>query len=224
MPVTKHALSNLSITTFLTPSITHTLRRFGIVLIAAGFVWLTGCTAMRAQNPGSGYGPVNAVANEQGERVMLKGADVVAYFVQNKAMMGTPQFKSDYKGVTFQFANAEHKALFDKQPEKYLPEFGGYCANGLAYGIPWGGDFDTWKMVNGKLYINGGKGSFEAFMLNPTLNIERATKYWTEEVSGSNSFVQRAKRLTMRVPHYKSGGELAQDVAAAKANGTFKPE
>ena len=198
-------------------------RYFATALIGLTFLWLTGCGAMRAQNPGTGYGPVNAVANEKGERVMLKGADVVAYFVLNKAMMGSPEFKSDYKGVTFQFANAEHKKLFEQQPEKYLPEFGGYCANGLAYGIPWGGDFDTWKMIDGKLYINGGQGSFEAFMLNPTLNIARANKYWTEEVKDSNSFVQRAKRLTLRVPHYKSGGELAADVAAAKANGSFKP-
>ena len=195
------------------------------ILICVAFYLLSlgGCTAMHAQNPGAGYGPVNAVANDKGARVMLKGADVVSYFVDGKSAMGTPEFSSVYKDVTFQFSSAKHKALFDTQPEKYLPEFGGYCANGLVYGIPWGGDFDTYKMIDGKLYINGGQGSKDAFGLDEKRHIKLATKYWKEEVQGSNSFVQRLKRLVFRVPHYKGGAQLAADVAAAKANGTYKP-
>ena len=194
-----------------------------LMLVAFYLLSLGGCTAMHAQNPGAGYGPVNAVANDKGARVMLKGADVVSYFVEGKAAMGTPEFSSLYKEVTFQFANSKHKALFDQQPEKYMPQFGGYCANGMVYGIPWGGDFDTWKMIDGKLYINGGQDSKDAFSLDEKRHVELATKYWKEEVEGSNSFIQRFKRLTLRVPHYKSGTQLAADVSAAKANGTLKP-
>ena len=54
----------------------------------------------------------------------------------------TPAIKSVYKDVTFRFASAEHKKMFDAAPEKYLPQFGGYCTNGIVYGIPWGGDAD----------------------------------------------------------------------------------
>jgi YHS domain-containing protein len=78
---------------------------------------------------------------------MLKGADVVAYFTQGRYVQGSPQFRSQYQGVDFRFASAEHKALFDKAPATYLPQYGGYCANGIVYGIPWGGDADTWKMI-----------------------------------------------------------------------------
>jgi YHS domain-containing protein len=178
---------------------------------------LSACSALVAQNPSSALSPVNAVADGADERVMLKGYDVVAYFTQGQHRLGTPQIKSVFEGVTFRFASAEHKALFDASPAKYLPQYGGYCANGMVYGIPWGGDGDTWLIVDGKLYINGGADSKAAFLLDVPGNIQRADKYWADEAKGSNSFVQRAKRLLFRVPHYKSGAELEQLVRTAAA-------
>jgi YHS domain-containing protein len=179
-------------------------------------VLLSGCAAITAQNPGGKLTPVNAHALEGQSRVMLKGQDVVAYFTQGKHAMGSAQFASVYEGITFQFASAEHKALFDKEPSKYQPQYGGYCANGIVYGIPWGGDADSWRMIDGKLYIFGGQGSRDGFLLDVPGNIKLADKYWAEEVNGANSFWQRGKRLVLRVPHYKSGSELAALVAAAK--------
>jgi hypothetical protein len=88
----------------------------------------------------------------------------------------------------------------------------------VVYGIPWGGDADTWKMVDGRLFIFGGQGSKDAFLLEEAANIALADRYWQQEVSGSNSFVQRAKRLVFKVPHYKSGDELAKAVAAAQGS------
>ena len=190
-----------------------------VLLALCAAVALGGCSALVAQNPSSALKPVNAVADATDERVMLKGHDVVAYFTQGKHALGSVQIKSVYEGVTFRFASAEHKALFDANPTKYLPQYGGYCANGMAYGIPWGGDADTWLLVDGKLYINGGAGSKAAFLLDVPGNIKLADKYWREEAQGSNSFVQRAKRLVFRVPHYKSGEELdrmVKDAAAKK--------
>ena len=190
-----------------------------LLLLLAVFA-LGGCGAMSAQNPSGKYTPVNAVAEgDDSGRLMLKGADVVAYFVDGKYTSGSPQFSSQYEAVTFRFASAEHKALFDKAPTNYLPQFGGYCTNGIVYAIPWGGDADTWKMINGKLYIFGGQGSKDAFELDEPANLALAEKYWQDEIKGSNSFFQRTWRLVVRVPHYKSGEELAKEVAAAKASG-----
>ncbi|MFM2112351.1 MAG: hypothetical protein RLZZ271_1011, partial [Pseudomonadota bacterium] len=93
------------------------------------------------------------------------------------------------------------------------------CANGIVYGIPWGGDADAWKIINGKLYIFGGKASQEGFELDEKANLALANQYWASEVAGSNSFIQRAKRLVLRVPHYKSGEELARLVAQSRAAG-----
>ena len=192
----------------------------GAVLIAACIIFLGGCGAIKAQNPTQGYKPVNATPDEAGTPLMLKGYDVVGYFVANKDTVGSPQFKTNYKDIVFYFSSAENKALFDKAPTKYLPEFGGYCANGIVYGIPWGGDGNTWKMIDGKLYIFGGQGSKDAFLIDEKNNVTLANKYWKEEVDGNNSFWQRTKRTTFaRVPHYKSGAELAKAVDEAKAKG-----
>jgi YHS domain-containing protein len=194
----------------------QTLKNYALPVVLASVVLFSGCAAITAQNPGGKLTPVNAHVVEGKSRVMLKGHDVVSYFTQNKHAMGSPQFSSEYEGITYQFSSAEHKALFDKEPAKYQPQYGGYCANGIVYGIPWGGDADSWRMIDGKVYIFGGAGSRDGFLLDIPGNTKLADKYWAEEVAGSNSFWQRSKRLIFRVPHYKSGSELAAAVAAAK--------
>ena len=190
---------------------------------AARAVSLAGCTAMLAQNPSSPLKPVNAMSEGGDEHVMLKGHDMVAYFTDGKHMPGLAAIKSVHQGVTFRFASAEHKALFDANPAKYIPQYGGFCANGIAYAIPWGGDADTWRIDDGKLYIFGGAGSKRAWEIDRQLNLQLAEKYWAEEVSGSNSFFQRSKRLVLRVPHYKCGAELEAEYLQRKAAGTLKP-
>jgi hypothetical protein len=118
-----------------------------------------------------------------------------------------------YKDVTFRFSKPENKALFDQAPDKYIPQFGGYCTNGIVYGVAWGGDANVWEMIDGKLYIFGGRGSHDAFMLDVPRNMALANKYWNEEINGSNAFLQRARRLIFHVPHWKTGKELADEVA-----------
>jgi YHS domain-containing protein len=196
-----------------------TLRRMATLLALGAISTLIGCAAINAQNPGGALKPVNAHVVDDVSSVMLKGHDVVSYFTQGKHAIGTTQFASIYEGVTFRFASAEHKALFDKEPAKYIPQFGGYCANGIVYGIPWGGDADTWMIQNGKLYIFGGQGSKDGFLVDVPGNMALAEKYWKEQVNGSNSFIQRTKRLVFKVPHYKSGEQIANEVAAKKGKG-----
>jgi YHS domain-containing protein len=193
-----------------------------VSLAAAGVLsiaLLGGCSALVAQNPSGALSPVNAVELDGQTRVMLAGADVVAYFTEGRHRPGDARFTSVHEGVAFRFASAEHQALFDAAPARYLPQYGGYCANGIAYGIPWGGDADTWRIIDGKLYIFGGQGSKDAFELDVPGNLALAERYWRDEVAGSNSFWQRGKRLVFRVPHYKTGEELAAMVAAARAPG-----
>ncbi|HSN20261.1 MAG TPA: YHS domain-containing (seleno)protein [Usitatibacter sp.] len=174
---------------------------------------LGGCAPMFTQSPGAGLSPVNAVSEGPDKHLMLFGYDVVSYFTDHHEQRGDPSIKTVYKEVTFRFATPEHKAMFDAAPAKYIPQFGGYCANGMVYGIPWGGDVDQWEIFDGKLYIFGGKGSHDAFMLDVPRNLKLAHHYWDTEVNGSNALVQRVKRLVFRVPHYKMGKELAEEVA-----------
>ena len=186
----------------------------GVTLLA-----LAGCAPLMVQSPGGALSPVNAISDGDDKHLMLFGADVVAYFTEGKHRQGDPAIKSVLDGVTFRFATLEHKALFDKEPKRYLPQYGGYCANGIVYGIPYGGNADAWRIIDGKLYTFGGKGSIDGFHLDVPRNVALADKYWKEEVNGANAFVQRVKRLLFRVPHYLTGPELAQEVTKHKAKG-----
>ncbi len=159
----------------------------------------------------AGSGPHNSVADGADGILMLKGHDPVAYFTLGKHTLGRADIKADFDGATYRFMNDAHKAMFVKEPAKYAPQFGGFCSNGIVYGIPWGGDADTWKIIDGKLFIFGGESSQRYFLMNEKANLALAERYWAEEIKGHNAVVQRYKRLVMRVPHYKSGKELQDE-------------
>jgi YHS domain-containing protein len=189
-----------------------TIKLFFASIIA---LILSACAPLIVQSPGGVLTPVNAISEGEDKHLILFGHDVVAYFTEGKHRLGSAAHKSKVGEVTFRFASAENKALFDKEPAKYTPQFGGFCANGTVYGIPWGGDADTWSIIDGKLYIFGGKDSKDAFMVNAAKNMELANQYWKTEIAGSNAFFQRTKRMVSKVPHYKTGEQLAAEVAAA---------
>jgi YHS domain-containing protein len=193
------------------------MRKLLGIITFLGFI--AGCAPIVTQSPSIGtqsIRPLNAVSEGQDKHLMLFGHDVVAYFTQSAHKKGDPAINSVIDGVTFRFASAEHKVLFDKEPKKYIPQYNGYCANGIVYGIPWGGDADSWRVIDGKLYIFGGKGSRDAFLLDVPKNRALADKYWKDEVNGSNAYTQRIMRAYLnRVPHYKSGAALAKEVEAA---------
>jgi len=188
----------------------NTLFRAGALIAVA--VVLSGCGAMKAQNPDGDLSPINGIANESAVHLILFGADVVGYFTENRYIQGSPEYRSDYEGVAFHFASAENKALFDANPTAYLPQYGGYCANGISFAIPWGGNAEDFIIHDGKLYIFGGELSKQAFLLDRDGNLALADKYWEEEIQGNNSFWQRTRRLIIRVPHYQTGDEQAAAV------------
>ncbi len=170
--------------------------------LALLFLCLAGC---------AGTGPYNTISDGADAHLMLKGADPVAYFTQGKYLLGKADIKTEYDGVTYRFQSEEDKAAFLKEPVKYVPQFGGFCSNGIVYGIPWGGDADVWQIIDGKLYIFGGQSSKNYFLMNEKKNLELSHQYWDSEVKGSNGVTQRYYRLAWRVPHYKTGAELAAE-------------
>ena len=82
------------------------------------------------------------------------GYDVVAYFTDGKPMRGNGYHVTDYRGVTYAFTSDEHKKLFEANPSKYAPAYGGWCAYGVAVGKKFVADPEVWKIVDGKLYLN----------------------------------------------------------------------
>ena len=155
--------------------------------------------------PAPGAGPYDTAANGADRRVMLRGHDPVAYFTTGKPARGDPAFRTDFDGVTYRFVNEENRFLFMKNPLKYVPMFGGFCANGMVYAIPREGEPDTWKVIDGRLYIFAGKAARRYFVMDEEANVRLAQRYWKDEVEGGIALVQRLKRLATRVPPEKSG-------------------
>ena len=191
-------------------------RITGLSLAIVSSAFISGCSPLVAQSPGQGLSPVNAITEGDDRHLMLAGHDVVSYFTENTHRRGNPSIKSVHRNVTFRFSKPEHKALFDAAPEKYIPQFGGYCSNGIVYAVPWGGEADIWKIMDGKLYIFAAREAHDAFMLDVPRNLALAHKYWRGEVEGSNPLVQRTRRIIFRVPHWKTNAELAEAVARSK--------
>ena len=162
-------------------------------------------------------GPYNSVSDGADSVLMLRGYDPVAYFTLGKHTLGKSDIKATHDGATYRFANEEHKAMFTKEPAKYAPQYGGFCSNGIVYGIPWGGDPDTWKVIDGKLYIFGGESSRKYFLMDEKKNLQRADQYWASEVKGVNAFTHRYYRLLVRVPHYKTGAQLEAEWQQAQS-------
>jgi YHS domain-containing protein len=84
----------------------------------------------------------------------LSGYDPVAYFTDGKPVRGSGYQVTVFKGITYAFASEEHKKMFEANPEKYVPVYGGFCAYGVAVGKKFVADPEVWKIVDGKLYLN----------------------------------------------------------------------
>jgi YHS domain-containing protein len=178
---------------------------------------LAGCSALVAQNPSSPMQPVNAVRDGDEARLMLRGYDVVAYQTLGRAVLGSPQYRSEFEGVSYYFSSAEHQTQFQREPERYQPAYHGYDATRIVYAIPELADPSIWRQIDGRLFLFADAGSKAAFELDLAGNVALADKYWKSEVAGSNSAWQSMWRRVDRVPHYRSRDELERAVAAAQA-------
>jgi YHS domain-containing protein len=87
----------------------------------------------------------------------IEGVDPVAYFTQGKPVEGRSAFSHDWMDATWYFASAENRDQFAADPEKYAPQYGGYCAWAVAQGYTAKIDPEAWKIVDGKLYLNYSK-------------------------------------------------------------------
>jgi len=108
----------------------------------------------------------------------LKGYDPVAYFEQGRPVQGSPQFSHRWMEATWWFATAEHRDLFTKDPQKYAPQFGGYCAYALSEGYTANIDPEAWKIVDGKLYLNYSRGVQKKWEEDLQRRIQAAEKNW----------------------------------------------
>jgi len=125
--------------------------------------------AALADNP-----PINT--DESGHAI--RGFDPVAYFTDGAPQPGSESYAHDWNGATWLFTSAEHRDAFAADPERYAPQFGGYCAYAVAKGHAANADPRVWSIVDGKLYLNLGPGVQTMWQEDVPGNIARAQNNW----------------------------------------------
>lgn len=88
-------------------------------------------------------------------RVVLKGHDPVAYFTAGKPVKGDPSISYDWDGQRYLFASSDNRKKFAADPDRYAPQFGGYCTGTMARGGRAEADPEAWVIADGKLYVFG---------------------------------------------------------------------
>jgi YHS domain-containing protein len=110
--------------------------------------------------------------------VGIQGYDPVAFFTDGKPVLGNEQFHSTYHDVTYRFVSAEHQAMFENDPAKYEPQFGGYCAYGVAKGHLAPVKIDAFQIVDGRLLMQYDMKVKETFNKDQQGNLQAADKNW----------------------------------------------
>jgi len=108
----------------------------------------------------------------------VDGYDVVAYFDQGRPVKGKDEFSTKWKGAEWHFASAEHLEAFKANPEKYAPQYGGYCAWAVAHDDTASAEPDLWTIVDGKLYLNYNKDIQDKWQADKEELIKEADRNW----------------------------------------------
>lgn len=165
------------------------MRSIKLALVAAAL--FTGTLAL-APSHAFAADEVNVTAGktETGSGLAARGYDVVAYFTDSKAVLGDAKFTAVHNNATYRFASQEHLDLFKANPDKYTPQFGGFCAFGCFVGKKFDGDPTLWKIVDGKLYFNLNPTIQQKWSEDTKAKIEKANENWQkiekEPVSETN--------------------------------------
>ncbi len=112
----------------------------------------------------------------------IQGYDVVAFHIQQKPVFGDSLIKTRWKDADWYFSSESNLKLFTLNPEKYAPQFGGYCAYGCSDGNGHKAPtkIETWTLVNEKLYFNYNLKVQEIWKKNQSALIEKAEKNWPQ--------------------------------------------
>ena len=110
--------------------------------------------------------------------VAVGGYDAVAYFKDGKAQRGDEAITLEHGGAIWRFATKDNRDLFAKDPAKYEPQYGGYCAWAVSQGYTAKGDPNAWKIVDGRLYLNYNKSVQSTWEKNAKANIGKADINW----------------------------------------------
>jgi len=116
--------------------------------------------------------------NLNNEGVILDGYDPVAFFTESKPVKGNPNFQYSYQDAIYYFASQQHLDMFKTDPEKFKPQYGGWCAYAVSLGRIAPIDVNTFSIVDGRLFIQHNQRAVNGWNKDVTGNIIKADKYW----------------------------------------------
>ena len=125
----------------------------------------------------NGFGGI-AVGKSPVDDLAIKGYDAVAYFTAGKALKGNESFILQWHNMTWYFLSKENRDLFAASPEKYAPQYDGYCAWAMTESRKAITDPEVWKIVDGKLYLNCSRSAYEKWSRDIPGNIKKADTNW----------------------------------------------
>ncbi len=108
----------------------------------------------------------------------IHGYDPVAYFVEQAPVKGNEKYSLVWEGAVWYFASEENKERFEVNPEKYTPQYGGYCAYAVANGYTAKTDPTAWSIVDDRLFLNYNKSIQKKWDNNREAFIDQADKNW----------------------------------------------
>lgn len=117
-------------------------------------------------------------ADVEHSAVGVQGYDVVGYFTDSKPVKGNGNHVVVNEGVNYLFANDKNKKLFEANPEKYLPQYNGWCAYGVSVNKKFISDPAVWKIVDGKLYLNLSREVSDIWVKDIPGNVNKANTNW----------------------------------------------
>jgi YHS domain-containing protein len=138
---------------------------------------LAACRDDQATRPGlSAY-------NLDSKGLALDGYSPVSYFDSGKAERGESAHSLTVRGITYFFTSAAQETAFAKDPERYEPQCGGWCAYGMAVGIRWKSDPENFEVIDGKLFLFSRTKDADARRLweheeDQAALVDRAERYW----------------------------------------------
>ncbi len=110
------------------------------------------------------------------------GYDPVSYFTQGQPVKGKPQFKLRYKAADWYFSSQQHREMFQNNPDKYMPQYGGYCAWAVAHDTTAKGDPLQWTIYQDKLYLNYDKKIQADWAKDKDHWIREANNHWPDVI------------------------------------------
>lgn len=116
----------------------------------------------------------------------IQGYDPVAYFEGGQPTKGDPALTSTYNGGTYRFASEAHKAAFDADPAKFVPQFGGFCAYAVSKGTTAKIDPTAFQVVDGRLLLQYDHGILKTFSKDTAGNLAKADANWPKIVAKSS--------------------------------------